>query len=45
MSNYAAFSLLGSKLELSLMMLINPMCKFFKQPRDPIGAQEPDLAN
>jgi hypothetical protein len=25
--------------------LVNPMCKFFKQPVDPIGAEEPDLAN
>ena len=25
--------------------LINSMCKFFKQPPDPIGAEEPHLAN
>jgi uncharacterized membrane protein len=25
--------------------LANPMCKFFKQPTDPIEAEEPDLAN
>ena len=28
-----------------LFILVNPMCKFFKQPTDPIEAEEPDLAN
>src|SRR5260370_38339246 len=25
--------------------LANPMCKFFKQPPDPIEAEEPDFSN
>jgi hypothetical protein len=31
--------------EICLPILVNPMCKFFKQPTDPIEAEEPDLAN
>ena len=28
-----------------LIRLVNPMCKFFKQPSDPLEAEEPDLAH
>ena len=29
----------------NVFLLANPVCKFFKQPSDPIEAEEPDLAH
>ncbi len=36
---------ISEKVVIGLAIIANPMCKFFKQPTDPIEAEEPDLAH